>query len=783
MKLPLLAALLLLTNFALSAQPSLDPPISGSLAVIKHSGNGYNFVTVDGAQLKKHWPLALPTAGPGLDYSSWSGILLFSKKGSIAAARVGYFDKGHFVTGQEFYNNVNHIGPRAPDGAYAQVTGGPVAITWARDGKTRMLGRITVASDKTPVIVESYPFFEFPATYQLQSNGSVAGQLTPVEIHPGTQAINGGLAWIKDRSLAPASQQGTDSYALLTICRRNDGSLINSEQSLADLRQKDPDLVRVFEEFKQAHPKSVPQLFMMNQADVLLLDASINSPRENKMDLALHLAAIEDAGAKYASSRLSGSGSLGAAAAPMADSLFWNLAYHPFLQRNWITLGRPWVNPKEWNFWGWDENFAGMIAANFDEQVSLSDLTACLGDERVGTYCVWRAYLRHPNREFLKIAYSVYSKVYPATDAELVKGGGGNGNVGKGMDDTPMREFHGGRWKSKYEMYSVDMSSMKAWSLEILGRMARELGDEATAQKYDQAYKSLCEKINQTLWNEERGIYLNRYLSGAWPKVESPTSFYPMLAGVPSSAQAKRLEQYMRDPDNYWGEYVIPTLHKQTPEYGKTSPVLHNKQYFVPFAYWRGCIWGPPNYMVYEGLKRCHLDQTAAEFAEKSVKLWLKNWNEHQWACENYNPLTGGRGGVSHVHYNWSMLLPLTGLQELIDIEPWGAPDAIRFGTLSTQANSIMNVSIHGHRYDVVCADQETILRQDGRTIFQAQGAPVVVRDFLQSPQQNQTSFTINASDKSQITLYPPRVTRPLTFAIPKGESFVTINKDQATVK
>ena len=55
------------------------------------------------------------------------------------------------------------------------------------------------------------------------------------------------------------------------------------------------------------------------------------------------------------------------------------------------------------------------------------------------------------------------------------------------------------------------------------------------------AYSVLAKKIDETFWHEESGIYRNRYVSGEWPVTESPTSFYPWLAGAVPPERSERL--------------------------------------------------------------------------------------------------------------------------------------------------------------------------------------------------------------------------------------------------
>ena len=432
------------------------------------------------------------------------------------------------------------------------------------------------------------------------------------------------------------------------------------------------------------------------------------------------------------------------------------------------------------NVWGWDENFGGLIASTVSETVANDALLLARGDERVGPLCVWKVYSKFHNKALLEACYPIYKKLYPPTDACLVNARPGNPDVGKGMDDTPMRE-HGGKGDT-CEMVSLDMSCMKAWSFEILSKIAAILGDSDASAQYGAGYEILKKSINDQCWNDEAGIYRNRYIDGGWPKVESPTSFYPWLAGVPTEQQSRRLLKQLLDPRKFWGRFTAPTLAKDDPEYGQMSFQKHMDLDWEPYAYWRGNIWPPSNYMVYLGLKRYGLDGVAAEFAQKSVDLWMQNWRRHSWSCENYNPENGARAFMaSHVHYIWGALLPLCGAEELIDVEMWSDEAGIRFGSMAPSSNTQFRVPLHHHLYDLKINHRETILWQDERMIFRCEGGRCVVRDFIIEPAG--CRFSIRAERPLQVEIHPPAAIRTVSFRVEPSHCEVIVRGEEVVVK
>lgn len=159
----------------------------------------------------------------------------------------------------------------------------------------------------------------------------------------------------------------------------------------------------------------------------------------------------------------------------------------------------------------------------------------------------------------------------------------------------------------------------------------------------------------QSLWSEEKGIYLNKHLdSGVFSERLSPTNFYPMLAGVPSESQVRRMmDEHLLNPSEFWGEYVIPSISRKDPGYKD----MH---------YWRGRIWGPMNYLVYLGMRNYPLAFERRALIDKSQNLFLKEWVSKRHIYENYNTDLGvGDDDLrSDNFYHWGALLGFIGMIE-----------------------------------------------------------------------------------------------------------------------
>lgn len=148
--------------------------------------------------------------------------------------------------------------------------------------------------------------------------------------------------------------------------------------------------------------------------------------------------------------------------------------------------------------------------------------------------------------------------------------------------------------------------------------------------------KEITPKV-QSLWSEERGIYLNKNLdNGEFSERLSPTLFYPMIAGIPTEKQAERMfKEHYFNPDEFYGDYIIPSCARNDKSYDN--------------AYWRGAIWGPMNFLVYLGLKNYNGD-AAQELAAKSYNLFVEPWNKYKYVYENTHSELGASNYESQVN-------------------------------------------------------------------------------------------------------------------------------------
>lgn len=224
-----------------------------------------------------------------------------------------------------------------------------------------------------------------------------------------------------------------------------------------------------------------------------------------------------------------------------------------------------------------------------------------------------------------------------------------------GLDNSPMYDdmpFD----KERHLMLLADvgLTGLVIMDTRALIELAQIVGDgERRALLAERL--ATCERAIQRLWCEQDGFFYNlRMDTGEFSKRISPTNFYALYSSSVTPEQARRMiEEHFYNPDEFWGEYIMPSIARNDPAYPEQD-------------YWRGRIWAPLNFLVYGALRAHSLVKPASELAERSAKLLVKEWLAKGHVHENYCANTGEGCNVwsSDSFYHWGGLLGLIALRD-----------------------------------------------------------------------------------------------------------------------
>jgi len=199
-----------------------------------------------------------------------------------------------------------------------------------------------------------------------------------------------------------------------------------------------------------------------------------------------------------------------------------------------------------------------------------------------------------------------------------------------GMDDSPMYDgvpFNPD--KNTLEIQDVGLTSLYVADCLALAEMAGVLGRGTEQTELLERAERFADAL-ESLWNEDRGYYLNFRTDLDEPSPRrSPTLFYPLLAGVPDPNRAGRMvNDHLLNPEEFWGTWVLPSISRDDPDFPRQR-------------YWKGAIWPPLNFLTYLGLRRAGFPGPAAELSGKSLDMFVAEWRRKGYVSENYSSITG----------------------------------------------------------------------------------------------------------------------------------------------
>jgi len=431
----------------------------------------------------------------------------------------------------------------------------------------------------------------------------------------------------------------------------------------------------------------------------------------------------------YEKRRPRASGPSGDILAAIADNMNNSRIYSSDNRKVAISVSRTFGSnsPNACPYFCWDSFFSGLLASLDNPEVGRQTVRAILSYQSsdglvpnyahwndggiskdrsqppVGSMCVWKMHQYWPDPEFLRQVYPKLAswhdwwlKARNAKNDGLLEWGSSTGvlkdaQLETGWDDTPQFEGVEGieMVGDTMNAYAVDLCSLWAMDSKYLALIASAIGRLDDARRYRREELEMKGRINAKLWNENLGIYCSRFFDrkdgspGDFLTRLTPANFYPLICGAPDGDRAQRVIKIMTDPAQFWGEWILPTVSRQDP-------------LFLEQTYWHGTIWGPVNYLVFQGLKRYATPELKSAFAQKSVQLFMDSWLANGFCGENFLSIDGSVGG--NRNYTWGALMCLIGVESVVDISDSGGTDV---GPGYDEPVKFENLPIGGKRYNV----------------------------------------------------------------------------------
>lgn len=207
--------------------------------------------------------------------------------------------------------------------------------------------------------------------------------------------------------------------------------------------------------------------------------------------------------------------------------------------------------------------------------------------------------------------------------------------------DRAMREsgydisFRFGPYGAATHHYApVCLNSLLYKTEKDLGQMAEMLGRKREADEWQKRAEDRKEKIQQYLWNAQRGLYFDYdFEKNAQSSYEYVTTFYPMWVGIASPQQAAAIMKNLAVFEKPGG------LVMSTRETGG--------QWDFPYA------WAPDQLLGDEGIRRYGFKADADRLSYEFLSTVAENFRRDNTIREKYNAVT--RSSETKVTAGYSM--------------------------------------------------------------------------------------------------------------------------------
>jgi len=166
-----------------------------------------------------------------------------------------------------------------------------------------------------------------------------------------------------------------------------------------------------------------------------------------------------------------------------------------------------------------------------------------------------------------------------------------------GMDNSPRSGYFAEDLKGS-DVCHVDLAAQQALAAECISEMARRLGDESLARRFEAEHAEIVTILNQFHWDPRTGFYYDVFNRDNpadrhnFLNHKTVAGFWPMIAGCSDEAQVVALVKHLTDPKEFWTKHPVASLSQDDPNFDPRG------------AYWLGGVWPPINYMLAQALKR-----------------------------------------------------------------------------------------------------------------------------------------------------------------------------------
>lgn len=265
-------------------------------------------------------------------------------------------------------------------------------------------------------------------------------------------------------------------------------------------------------------------------------------------------------------------------------------------------------------------------------------------------HTAWRHFLIHGEKKLLAELYPAMKRNAEWWLSDRDPNGDGLFDVSHQLETGQDDLFRWGHEHREMRYDAVDASSYASLNLRATASMAKVLGKEKEAVRYQKAADKTSKALKSVLWDAERAAWYDRHPTTKKLATDylAITTFYPYFAGIGGKGQLDVFRKHLFNPAEFALPHPIPALPRNHADFGATK-------------FWEGPAWPAATSHVIEALAsaaKTHdrsLLPRAAELFRKAAGNHLQTRADFY---ERYNPLTGD--GLSlfrdYMHSWWADL-------------------------------------------------------------------------------------------------------------------------------
>lgn len=244
-------------------------------------------------------------------------------------------------------------------------------------------------------------------------------------------------------------------------------------------------------------------------------------------------------------------------------------------------------------------------------------------------------------------------------------------DVAIGVDNDPATFFRPDKSSA-----SIYLNCLMYKELEAMVYLAKQLNQSAIGAEFANDALALKTAIQKNCWDERDGFFYSVDLNlkpvdnhqdttlgrsfiihSGYPRdydcliqrIGVWSGFLALWAGIATPEQADRMvKEHYSNTKTFNATCGVRTLSKMEKMYSLRASANPSN--------WRGPVWGISNYMVFKGLEKYGYKKEASELAEKTIKMFGKDFKKNGALHEYYEPETG-EPLLNKGFQNWNYLV------------------------------------------------------------------------------------------------------------------------------